>query len=131
MPGTGIRSNPKVGHGSAFGWVLYQTKIKGIQEYLIVSLAVGTPNKYMQRHYSFRRSFNGDHCIGLSQTEDLLGFDVFVSDLAEPILGHPNVTELSYLSCNREYFCSNTKAVDLLIKCTSLPVLLELKISPL
>ncbi len=32
-------------------------------------------------------------------TKDLLVFDVIVSDLAEPILGQPNVTEISYQSC--------------------------------
>jgi hypothetical protein len=36
-------------------------------------------------------------------TKDDIAFDLIVSDLAEPILGHPNFTELSYQSCNNSF----------------------------
>jgi hypothetical protein len=60
----------------------------------------------MQRQYSVMYAFLlaitiSFFSIGYKHSlQDLSAFDVIVSDLAEPILERPNVTELSYHCCN-------------------------------
>ncbi len=64
----------------------------------------------------------GDHCLGLDLNQEQalnrssFSCDVIVSDLAESILGRPNVTEISYQNCYKNYtkFFFSLKLVQVL-----------------